>query len=80
VEEMGRACRMQRKMRNTFKIVVRKPEWKRLLRIWEDNIRMDLKEGGCVLDSAGSELGPLVGSCEHADEALDSIKDGEFLV
>jgi hypothetical protein len=37
-------------MRNTHKILVRKPEGKRPLRRpglrWEDNIRMDLKEIG----------------------------------
>jgi hypothetical protein len=35
-------------MRNSYKILVGKPEWKRPLgsprRRWEDNIRMDLKE------------------------------------
>jgi hypothetical protein len=39
-----------RDMRNAYKILVRKPEGKRPLRrswhIWEDNIRMDLRERG----------------------------------
>jgi len=38
-------------MKNAYKILVRKPEGKRLLRRprhrWEDNIRTDLKEIGC---------------------------------
>jgi hypothetical protein len=37
-------------MRNSYKILVGKPEWKRPLgsprRRWEDNIRMDLREIG----------------------------------
>jgi hypothetical protein len=39
-----------REMRNSFKILVRKPERKtplrRTRRRWEDNIRMDLRETG----------------------------------
>jgi hypothetical protein len=38
-------------MRNSYKILVEKPEGKRLLgrpgRGWEDNIRMDIREIGC---------------------------------
>jgi len=43
-----------RAMRNVYKIFIRKPEGKRLLEghrhIWEDNIRMDIREIGweCV--------------------------------
>jgi hypothetical protein len=37
-------------MRNTYKILVGKPEWKRQLggsrRRWEDDTRMDLREIG----------------------------------
>jgi hypothetical protein len=38
----------------------------------------------CGLDSCGSEEDPVVGSCEHKNEPLDSKKkkkkkDGEFL-
>jgi hypothetical protein len=46
---MGRACNMHR-IRNIYKILVRKYEGKRaLVRSrcrWEDNIRMDLREIG----------------------------------
>jgi hypothetical protein len=39
-------------MRNVYRILVGKPEGKRPLgrprRRWEDNIRMDLREIGCV--------------------------------
>jgi hypothetical protein len=33
----------------------------------------------CGLDSSGSGLRPVAGSCKHDNEALQSIKDGEFL-
>jgi hypothetical protein len=35
--------------------------------------------GRCELDASGSELGPVVGSCEHSNEPTGSIKCGEFL-
>jgi hypothetical protein len=39
-------------MRNAYKVLIRKPEGKRPLgrprHIWEDNIRMDLKQDGKV--------------------------------
>jgi hypothetical protein len=42
---------------NTYKILAGKPDGKRPLRRprckWEDNIKMDLKEIGCGLDSSG---------------------------
>jgi len=48
-------------MRNAYRILVRKPEGKRLLAghrcRWEDNIRMDLREirvASCGLDASGS--------------------------
>jgi hypothetical protein len=47
-------------MRNSYKILVGKAEWKRQLwrtrHIWENNIRMDLSEwsGRCELDEADS--------------------------
>jgi hypothetical protein len=45
---MGRACNAQRKMRNAYKILVGKPEEKRLLgtpwRRREDNIKMGLRK------------------------------------
>jgi hypothetical protein len=34
---------------------------------------------GCGLDSSGSGQGPLVGSYQHSNEVLDSIKGGELL-
>jgi hypothetical protein len=49
--------------RKVYKVLVGKPEGKRPLgrprRMWEDGIRMDLREiglggGGCRLDSSGS--------------------------
>jgi hypothetical protein len=49
VDKMGEACsKRERKMRNTYKILVGKPEWKipcgRPRRRWKDNIRRDLTE------------------------------------
>jgi hypothetical protein len=59
--------------RNTYKILVRKPEGNRPLGRpsyrWEDNIRMDLKLVGAYgLDESGSGYGPVAGSCEHGNE------------
>jgi hypothetical protein len=43
--------------------------------MWEDGIRMDLREiglGGCGLDSTGSGQGPVAGCCECGDEPSGS--------
>jgi hypothetical protein len=49
-DNMGRACNGHGKMRNIYKIVVGKSEeelsLRRSRRIWEDNIRMDLRKIG----------------------------------
>jgi len=46
----GHAARIEA-IRNTYKVLIRKPEGRKTLgrpsRIWEDNIRMDLREIGC---------------------------------
>jgi hypothetical protein len=67
VEHMG-------EMRNVQKILVGKPEGKRLLEglrhRWEDNIKM--KELGCGLDSSGSGQGLLAGFCEHSNKPSGS--------
>jgi len=34
--------------------------------------------GRCGLDASGSGQGPVVGSCEHVNEPLGSIKCTEF--
>jgi hypothetical protein len=54
---MGRACSTNEEKMNTCRILVGKPDGKRLLGIprrrWEDNIEMDLKKdrmGRCGLD------------------------------
>jgi hypothetical protein len=63
-----------REERKVYKVLVGKPEGKRLLgrprRRWEDGIRMDLGETGlgCGLDSTGSGQGPVAGCCECGDE------------
>jgi hypothetical protein len=59
-------------IRNAHKILVRKLEWKRLHgrlgHRWEENIKMDLKEKGCGLDSSGSGQAPVVGSYKHGNK------------
>jgi hypothetical protein len=48
--EMGRACSTHGAKRNSYRILVRKPEGKiplgRLRSRWEDNIKMNLREIG----------------------------------
>jgi len=77
----GHVARMG-EIRNATKILVGKPEGKRPLGKprprWEDNIRMDLQKIGCGMDSSGSGQGPVVGSCEHSNEPLGSIKGREY--
>jgi hypothetical protein len=55
-DDIGRACSTHGEMRNVYKILVRNPEVKRLLRRsrcrWEYKIRIDL--GTCRLDAFGS--------------------------
>jgi hypothetical protein len=74
-----------REVRGAY-ILVGRPEGRRplgrLRRRWEDNIKMDLKGNrvwGCGLDSLGSGLGQVTGSCEHGNQPSGSIKCGEFL-
>jgi hypothetical protein len=47
-------------------------------RRWEDNIKTDLREIG-YKDVSDSGMVPLVGSREHSNESLGSIKGWEFL-
>jgi hypothetical protein len=70
-------------MRNEYKILVGKPEGKRILgrrwHRWEGNIRMNHREiGWDVVDwmCSCSGYGPMADSCEHGNEPS---KGGEFL-
>jgi hypothetical protein len=49
-DQMGRACRTNDERRNAYRILVGKPQGRRLLgrprRRWVDNIKMDLKDIG----------------------------------
>jgi hypothetical protein len=71
-------------MRKEYKRLVGKPERKRRLGRtrcrWEDNIRMTLREiHGTLWNGIHPAwgYGPVAGSCEHSNEPLGSIKDGE---
>jgi hypothetical protein len=45
----------------------------------ENNIKIDLREGGSGLDSSGMGWRPVVGCCEPGNEPTGSIKWWEFL-
>lgn len=66
-----------------YKIVVRKPAGRRPLGrsmcMREDNIKIDFEENGneCVLDSNGSQKGPVAG-CLHGNEP-GYMKGGEYI-
>jgi hypothetical protein len=62
--------------RNAYEVMVGIPEGKRSLEEEDGSERNTV--GGCVLDSFGSELGPLAGSCGHGSKLSRSIKCGEF--
>jgi hypothetical protein len=60
--------------RDVYRVLVGRPKSKSPLgrprRRWEDNVKMDLKgdmDRWGELDSAGSELGPVAGFCEHSN-------------
>jgi hypothetical protein len=80
----GHLARMGER-RSAYRALVRKAEGMRSLgrprRIWEDNIKMDLREigWGNGRDQSGPGQGQLVGSCEYGDKPSGSIKCGEFL-
>jgi hypothetical protein len=69
------------KMRNMYKILVRKSDGMRPLRrptgTGQDK-RMGSGEG-YGLNSSGSGYEPVAGSCEHSNEPLGSVKGGNFL-
>jgi hypothetical protein len=74
----GHVARMGEE-RKLYKVLVGKPEGKiplgRPRRMWEDGIRMVLREiglGGCRLDSTVSGQGPVAGCCECGDEPSGS--------
>jgi hypothetical protein len=66
---MGRTGSTPGEPRNTYKILIGKPEKKRPLgrcrRGLEDKIKIDIKETGHRLNSTGSEHSPEASSCEH---------------
>jgi hypothetical protein len=76
----GHAARMVEE-RKVCKVLVGNPEGNRPLgrprSMWEDGIRMDLREiglggGGCGLDSTVLGQGPVAGYCECGDEPSGS--------
>jgi hypothetical protein len=72
--------------RGVYRILVGKPEGKRPLGRprprWEDNITMDLQEVGRGCEDwigLAKDRDRGAGACECGEEALGSIKRGEFL-
>jgi hypothetical protein len=70
--------------RGVYRVLVGKHDGKRPLgrpkRRWEDNIKADLQEVGCVGVWTGSSwLSIGTGNCEYGNEILASIKCGGFL-
>jgi hypothetical protein len=79
--KMGGICSTHGELRNSYKILVGKPEGKPFGKPGcrsEDSIRIDLKKIGCGLDSAGLGKGPVVGSCEHSNEPSGTKKGEGF--
>jgi hypothetical protein len=73
-------------MINAYKLLVGNPEERKALGRptckWEDNIQIDLKRNrmcGYRLDSTGSGWRSVMGSCEHGNESLVSIKVANIL-
>ena len=79
------ACSTYGVTRDVCRVLVGKPEGKRLLGrprcIWEDNIKMDLQEVRCGygLDRAGSGRGQVGGTCGCGNEISGYMKFDEFL-
>jgi hypothetical protein len=70
--------------RGVYRVLFGTPEGKRPLgrprRRWEDNIKLDRRERGIELDSAGSRWSPVAGFCEHSNELTGVInKSGYFM-
>jgi hypothetical protein len=84
---MGGACSAYGREETHIRVLVGKPEGKRLLgrlmRSWEDNIKMDLKRVGCGgvdwIELAQDRDRWRFVTCEFGNEPSGSIKCGEFL-
>jgi hypothetical protein len=61
-----------------YRVLVGKPEGKRPLCRWEDNIKMDLQEVECACMD-WIDLAQVAGTNECGNEYSGSIKYGEFL-
>jgi hypothetical protein len=86
MDEMVQASSMHGKIRNAHKILIEEPEEKdnsgqlgvgrRIILKW-----ISLKKfQRSILNLSGPEQSPMVGSCEHGNEILDSIKRKKILV
>jgi hypothetical protein len=83
---MGMACSTHGEKRNSYRILMGKPEGKGPLgeprRRWENNIRMDLREVGWDgvdwIDLA-QDRDQWGSSCEHGNEPPNSIKCWEII-
>jgi hypothetical protein len=71
--------------RGAYRILVGRLEGRRALgrpqRRWEDHIKMNIQEVGCVAWTGLSwlRIGTVAGSCECGNEPPGSIKCGKFL-
>jgi hypothetical protein len=69
--------------RNTYKVLIQKPEGKRPLGrspcTWNDNIKTGLKEIGRKGVKWIQDRRPVAGFCEHGNEPSDSIKHWRIL-
>jgi hypothetical protein len=72
-------------VRNVYKTLVRKPEWKIVLgrprRGWADNTKMGLREEviGAWVEFMWLRVGMMTGCCEYSNEHIGSLKAEYFL-
>ena len=78
---MGRIVARVEQFRNAYRVLMGKPESKRPLgwprRIWEDNIKMDLREVGCDPGdwiALAEDRDQMAGLCKGGNESPGSLK------
>jgi hypothetical protein len=77
-DEKGGAKSMHGRYKKCVQHFGWKPEGKRPLgkpgNKWQNNIKMDIKETMCRVDSQGTIQGKVAGFCEYGNEPWGSIK------